>query len=785
MRLSPLALLTGAVALASAQLMPGEEDNTKEATYYNAIRVPPLLELTPNNWAEEIAKTKYIFVKHYSPYCPHCIDFAPTFQSIYEFYYTSKPVAADADDTTFLAYYDFRFATINCVAYYDLCMDHDVKSYPTSIIYEGGEVFESMRGVKNATVLSTAIEKALEKVKPGSRPATLELPEVRDENAAEKKKAAKEAYKKMEAERKEKEDAERKAKEDAKVEKETTEKETTDKKVPEKSLDDITEKPETPAGSDKPEQSAKSDETEKSAKDETSQPPKETATEATKEETVSKDTKETAVEKPFGEGFKVPSTGEILKKTRPSEPAKIYNPDGISVPLTPESFERLVTSTEDPWFIKFYAPWCSHCRAMAPTWEQMAKTMGGKLNIGEVNCDAESRLCKQVHARAYPTIRFFRGAESSEYKGLRGLGDFVQYAENALAVAGGIPDVDAATLLEMEKEEEVIFVYFYDHATTSEDFKALEQIPLNLIGRGKIVKTNDPALNTRFKITTWPRFLVSREGRPTYYTPITPDEMREVDTLITWMKSVWLPLVPEMTATNARQIMEHKIVALAVLNRDDEDRLKSSIRELKDAASDWMDRQVQEFQLERTKLRDSKQMRIEEAEDRSDSRGLRNAKAIKIDMDSATRQEVAFAWVDGVFWAGWLRSTYGIDVKDGERVIINEEDRKRYWDSTSTGNHIMVSRTFIMETLDKIIYGPNPIPTKYTISSFEKFFFDIKMSFVDRPFVSCGFVVAVIFGVYTWIRGRGRRSRGYLFPREDSMGLKDGLLGQSNNAKAD
>ncbi|KAG3191865.1 hypothetical protein PC129_g25069, partial [Phytophthora cactorum] len=199
MRLSPLALLTGAVALASAQLMPGEEDNTKEATYYNAIRVPPLLELTPNNWAEEIAKTKYIFVKHYSPYCPHCIDFAPTFQSIYEFYYTSKPVAADADDTTFLAYYDFRFATINCVAYYDLCMDHDVKSYPTSIMYEGGEVFESMRGVKNATVLSTAIEKALEKVKPGSRPATLKLPEVRDENAAEKKKAAKEAYKKMEA----------------------------------------------------------------------------------------------------------------------------------------------------------------------------------------------------------------------------------------------------------------------------------------------------------------------------------------------------------------------------------------------------------------------------------------------------------------------------------------------------------------------------------------------------------------------------------------------------------
>ncbi|KAH8735916.1 putative disulfide isomerase [Ilyonectria robusta] len=782
MRLSSFAVLTGAMALAGAQLMPDEEDFKKEATYFNDKKVPALLELTPANWEAEITKTKYLFVKHYSPYCPHCIDFAPTFQSIYEFYYTSQPVAADAVDTTFLKYYDFRFATINCVAYYDLCMDHAVQSYPTSIIYENGAVFESMRGVKNATFVSAAVEKALEKAMPGSRPATLDLPDVKDEHIAEKKKAAKAAYKKMEADRIEKEEAEKAAADAAAAEKAAAEKAATEKaaaeiKAPEQSLDDITEKPQTPDASDKVKEPAKSDGTEKSTKDQKA--------DASKEVINSGEANGNAAEKTFGDDWKVPSTGEMLKKTKPKEPATIYNPEGVSVPLTPGSFEKLVTSTQDPWFIKFYAPWCSHCRAMAPAWEQMAKSVAGKLNVGEVNCDAESRLCKEVGARAYPTVRFYKGGESSEYKGLRGLGDFVQYAEKALEVAGGIIDVDAAALKEMEKEEEVIFVYFYDHATTTEDFKALEQLPLNLIGRAKIVKTNDPDLNTRFGITTWPRFLVSREGRPTYYTPITPDEMRDMDALVDWMKSVWLPLVPEMTATNARQIMEHKIVALAVLNRDDGDRLKNSISELKTAASDWMDRQVQEFQLERTKLRDSKQMRIEEAQERGDQRGLRNAKAIKIDMDSASRQEVAFAWVDGVFWARWLQKTYGIDVKDGERVIVNEEDRKRFWDSTSTGNHIMVTRTSIMETLDKVVYGPNPITTKYTISSFEKIFFDIKMSFVDRPFLSCAFVVAAIFGVYSWLRSRSRRSRSYLFPRDDSMGLKDGLLGQPNNAKAD
>jgi protein disulfide-isomerase len=96
----------------------------------------------------------------------------------------------------------------------------------------------------------------------------------------------------------------------------------------------------------------------------------------------------------------------------------------------------------------------------------------------------------------------------------------------------------------------------------------------------------------------------------------------------------------------------------------------------------------------------------------------------------------------------------------------------------------MVSHTSIMDTLDKIVYGPNPISPKYTISSFAKFFFDIKMNFVDYPFLSIGFVVAVGFGLYSWFRNRTRRSRGTFF-RDDNMGLKDGLLGQNGNAKSD
>ncbi len=367
-------------------------------------------------------------------------------------------------------------------------------------------------------------------------------------------------------------------------------------------------------------------------------------------------------------------TTTVAEKTKPAKPSVTPNIEGTSVPLTAESFQNLVTMTQEPWFIKFYAPWCHHCQAMAPNWQQMAKSMTGKLNVGEVNCDAESRLCKDVRLKGYPTILFFKGGERVEYDGLRGFGDLVHYAEKALDICEGIKDVDATSFAELEKKEDVIFVYFYDHATATEDFQALDRLPLSLIGRAKLVKTKDPELYERFKITTWPRLLVSREGRPTYYTPLTPREMRDTHMVLSWMKSVWLPIVPELTASNAREIMDGKMVVLGVLNRENKDSFTGALHEMKEAASDWMDKQIQAFQLERQNLRDAKQLRLEEAEDRGDQRGVRAAKNIRINMDWSDRKEVAFAWVDGTFWQRWIRTTYGIDTKDGDRVIINDED---------------------------------------------------------------------------------------------------------------
>lgn len=65
MRLGSLALFLGASALGAAQAIGAETDTNPKAenTYFNGKKVPPILELTPDNIKEELAATKYLVLK--------------------------------------------------------------------------------------------------------------------------------------------------------------------------------------------------------------------------------------------------------------------------------------------------------------------------------------------------------------------------------------------------------------------------------------------------------------------------------------------------------------------------------------------------------------------------------------------------------------------------------------------------------------------------------------------------------------------------------------------------
>jgi len=57
--------------------------------------------------------------------------------------------------------------------------------------------------------------------------------------------------------------------------------------------------------------------------------------------------------------------------------------------LTDENFDEIVYHGTDIWLVKFYAPWCGHCKKLAPEWNEAATKLRGKAKLGKVDVTKE------------------------------------------------------------------------------------------------------------------------------------------------------------------------------------------------------------------------------------------------------------------------------------------------------------------------------------------------------------------------------------------------------------
>ncbi|XP_037549349.1 protein disulfide-isomerase A3-like [Nematolebias whitei] len=82
-------------------------------------------------------------------------------------------------------------------------------------------------------------------------------------------------------------------------------------------------------------------------------------------------------------------------------------------------FEYLATGHET-MLVKFYAPWCGHCKKLAPEFEKAAMRLKGAVQLAKVDCTAHSDTCGHFGVTGYPTLKIFRyGKDSAPYDGPR------------------------------------------------------------------------------------------------------------------------------------------------------------------------------------------------------------------------------------------------------------------------------------------------------------------------------------------------------------------------------
>lgn len=100
--------------------------------------------------------------------------------------------------------------------------------------------------------------------------------------------------------------------------------------------------------------------------------------------------------------------------------------------LTKDNFDEALNDPANGlWLLKFYAPWCGHCKKLAPTLDKMAPYLAGKLAIGKVDCTSFSgkSLCESQKVRGYPTLKIYRDGDFFDYTGKRDADSMITFAE--------------------------------------------------------------------------------------------------------------------------------------------------------------------------------------------------------------------------------------------------------------------------------------------------------------------------------------------------------------------
>ncbi|XP_020091287.1 protein disulfide isomerase-like 2-3 [Ananas comosus] len=118
-----------------------------------------------------------------------------------------------------------------------------------------------------------------------------------------------------------------------------------------------------------------------------------------------------------------------------------------SVELNSHNFDEVVLKSKDLWIVEFFAPWCGHCKKLAPEWKRAANNLKGKVKLGHVDCDAEKSLMSRFNVQGFPTILVFGADKGSPYpyEGARTAAAIESFALEQLETNVATPEVHELT----------------------------------------------------------------------------------------------------------------------------------------------------------------------------------------------------------------------------------------------------------------------------------------------------------------------------------------------------
>lgn len=255
--------------------------------------------------------------------------------------------------------------------------------------------------------------------------------------------------------------------------------------------------------------------------------------------------------------------------------------------LSKANFETVITTTEYI-LVEFYAPWCGHCKSLAPEYAKAATKLAEEespIKLAKVDATQEQDLAESYGVRGYPTLKFFRNGSPIDYSGGRQADDIISWLKKKT----GPPAVEV-TSAEQAKElidanTVIVFGFFSDQSSTrAKTFLSTAQVVddqvFAIVSDEKVIKEleaedEDVVLFKNFE-----------EKRVKY-----EDEEITEDLLNAWVFVQSMPTIVEFSHETASKIFGGKIKyhLLIFLSKKNGD-FEKYLEDLKPVAKTYRDR---------------------------------------------------------------------------------------------------------------------------------------------------------------------------------------------------
>jgi protein disulfide-isomerase A1 len=214
--------------------------------------------------------------------------------------------------------------------------------------------------------------------------------------------------------------------------------------------------------------------------------------------------------------------------------------------LTADTFDATV-KPEPLILVEFFAPWCGHCKSLAPHYEEAATALKEKdIKVAKVDCVEEADLCQSQGVQGYPTLKVFRKGEPSDYTGPRKADGIISYM-----VKQSLPAVSVVTAdnhSEFQKADKIVAIAYVETSTesTATEFSATAEKHRDdyLFG---IVTDKDLIASAGVKA---PAIVVYRSfdaPRVEYPYPVASAKVADIEE---WVKDLAIPIIDEVSGEN-------------------------------------------------------------------------------------------------------------------------------------------------------------------------------------------------------------------------------------------